>query len=640
MLQIGKLMHVCYLWACRSDGHEFVELMWENGQAMVHGRRKHPQPAFPPFGFGGGSSRAQERNPGGGGDAFAKASDFGAMGMAAQVHDFASGFAATHNNGDDDTVPWIHYPIIDDDDSAAPAALASTDYCSDFFSELHAAAAAAATPPTDLASLPAPSNNKNGATNNTSAPVATTTYREPSKESHDGLSVPTTRSQGEMQPQLTAAKQPRLSGGHGLMNFSLFSRPAALARTSLQSAQRPQGTADKASNVTASNRVVSTVVQTTSGPRSALAEADQRAPGPPQPKEVQFASTTAAPMPTVGSVQHEKTRDKADRSMPMHKNGAPKVPEATIATSSVCSGNGAATDELWRQQKRKSHAQAECSASQDEDLDDEPGALRRSATRSTKRIRTAEVHNLSERRRRDRINEKMRALQELIPNCNKIDKASMLDEAIEYLKTLQLQVQMMSMGTGLCIPPMLLPAAMQHMQIPPMVHFPHLGMGLGYGMGVFDMNRSTTIPIPPMAGARFPCPMIPGASPQGLGIPATNTMPMFGVPGQAIPSSATSVPPFASLAGLPVRPNRVPQVSGAKANMVKEQQQSIANQQQQCLNKEAAQGANPGDPQMPIIMQGDNEQFRIPSSGQTKSSQFSDGTCKGTNTTARDGAET
>lgn len=70
---------------------------------------------------------------------------------------------------------------------------------------------------------------------------------------------------------------------------------------------------------------------------------------------------------------------------------------------------------------------------------------------SSKRCRSAEVHNLSERvsklsyekmvlfflviispilsiltlqfndqRRRDRINEKMRALQELIPNCNKV----------------------------------------------------------------------------------------------------------------------------------------------------------------------------------------------------------------------------
>ncbi|KAG5540204.1 hypothetical protein RHGRI_020435 [Rhododendron griersonianum] len=35
---------------------------------------------------------------------------------------------------------------------------------------------------------------------------------------------------------------------------------------------------------------------------------------------------------------------------------------------------------------------------------------------------------------------KMKALQNLIPNSNKTDKASMLDDAIEYLKQLQLQV--------------------------------------------------------------------------------------------------------------------------------------------------------------------------------------------------------
>ncbi|KAL8523200.1 hypothetical protein ACS0TY_013244 [Phlomoides rotata] len=61
--------------------------------------------------------------------------------------------------------------------------------------------------------------------------------------------------------------------------------------------------------------------------------------------------------------------------------------------------------------------------------------------RSSKRTRAAEVHNLSEKRRRSRINEKLKALQNLVPNSNKTDKASMLDEAIEYLKQLQLQVQ-------------------------------------------------------------------------------------------------------------------------------------------------------------------------------------------------------
>ncbi|XP_074576175.1 transcription factor PHYTOCHROME INTERACTING FACTOR-LIKE 13-like [Curcuma longa] len=72
-----------------------------------------------------------------------------------------------------------------------------------------------------------------------------------------------------------------------------------------------------------------------------------------------------------------------------------------------------------------------------------------SLAKKQSRNRAAEVHNLSERRRRERINERMKALQELLPHCNKTDKASMLEEAIEYLKSLQLQVQMMWMGSGM-----------------------------------------------------------------------------------------------------------------------------------------------------------------------------------------------
>lgn len=89
---------------------------------------------------------------------------------------------------------------------------------------------------------------------------------------------------------------------------------------------------------------------------------------------------------------------------------------------------------------------------------------------SAGRSRAAEVHNLSERKRRDRINEKMKALQDLIPQCNKSDKASMLDEAIEYLKSLQLQVQMMWMGSG--IAPMMFPGVQQYI--------PQMGMGLAH----------------------------------------------------------------------------------------------------------------------------------------------------------------
>ncbi|GMJ08003.1 hypothetical protein HRI_004469500 [Hibiscus trionum] len=92
---------------------------------------------------------------------------------------------------------------------------------------------------------------------------------------------------------------------------------------------------------------------------------------------------------------------------------------------------------------------------------------------SSKRNRAAEVHNLSEKRRRSRINEKMKALQKLVPNSNKTDKASMLDEVIEYLKHLQLQVRMLSLRNGLSLHPMYLPGVLQPVQ------FSQTGLDIG-----------------------------------------------------------------------------------------------------------------------------------------------------------------
>ncbi|XP_013632630.1 PREDICTED: transcription factor ALC-like [Brassica oleracea var. oleracea] len=66
----------------------------------------------------------------------------------------------------------------------------------------------------------------------------------------------------------------------------------------------------------------------------------------------------------------------------------------------------------------------------------------------------AQFHNLFEKLietesiadRRSKINEKIKALQKLIPNSNKTDKASMFDETIEYLKQLQLQFSTLGFG--------------------------------------------------------------------------------------------------------------------------------------------------------------------------------------------------
>ncbi|VFQ65660.1 unnamed protein product [Cuscuta campestris] len=88
-----------------------------------------------------------------------------------------------------------------------------------------------------------------------------------------------------------------------------------------------------------------------------------------------------------------------------------------------------------------------------EDCETSDAPSNQAQRRSSKRSRSAEVHNMSEKRRRSRINEKLKALQTLIPNSNKTDKASMLDEAIEYLKQLQLQVQVLTMRNGLSLYP-------------------------------------------------------------------------------------------------------------------------------------------------------------------------------------------
>lgn len=197
-------------------------------------------------------------------------------------------------------------------------------------------------------------------------------------------------------------------------------------------------------------------------------------------------------------------------SVALECHGTDKVQEAVVASSVNLGSSSEPASNNHRQREKRKRREIEESGYLSEDVEDELVRLKKPSTlqrRSTKRNRAAEVHNLSERRRRDRINEKMRALQELIPNCNKTCKASMLDEAIEYLKTLQMQVQIMSIGGGgLCMHPMM----MQHIRVPTMAHFSPMGMGVGFGYGS---------PFVPIYGPRFPCSSIPGMLKPGQGFP-------------------------------------------------------------------------------------------------------------------------
>ncbi|XP_057798283.1 transcription factor PIF3-like isoform X3 [Salvia miltiorrhiza] len=177
--------------------------------------------------------------------------------------------------------------------------------------------------------------------------------------------------------------------------------------------------------------------------------------------------------------------------------------EPIVASSFVSSGNSG--DRNFNEQKRytkgKSHHNEDSECQSDELQNESVGLKKLSPAKGgsgSKRRRATEMHNLSERRRRDRINQKMHALQELIPNCNKADKASMLDEAIEYVKNLKHQVQIMSMGYGSCVAPFMYYAAIPHSS--------YAGVRMG--------NMSGGSPQCPVFHAHFPtsvvnCPEFP-----------------------------------------------------------------------------------------------------------------------------------
>ncbi|KAJ0049414.1 hypothetical protein Pint_16186 [Pistacia integerrima] len=140
------------------------------------------------------------------------------------------------------------------------------------------------------------------------------------------------------------------------------------------------------------------------------------------------------------------------------------------------------------------------SENQDEDHDNKTETGR---SHSSRRTRAATVHNQSERRRRDRINQKMKALQRLVPNACKTDKASMLDEVIDYLKNLQAQVRMMSsMRNVNNMPQMMMPFGMQqHLQMSMLARMAAAGMG---AVGLGTMGMGTMLDINSMARATAP----------------------------------------------------------------------------------------------------------------------------------------
>ncbi|KAK6153465.1 hypothetical protein DH2020_013104 [Rehmannia glutinosa] len=116
------------------------------------------------------------------------------------------------------------------------------------------------------------------------------------------------------------------------------------------------------------------------------------------------------------------------------------------------------------------------------------------------------------------------------------DKASMLDEVIEYLKQLQAQVHMMSNARNM--PQMVMPLGMQQQLQMSLLARMGMGMGMaGMGMGMIDVNNLARNSFPPLMHAAAPLggtapsfvsppfgmpPMIPHQTPLRPNVDTTN----------------------------------------------------------------------------------------------------------------------
>ncbi|KAI4383195.1 hypothetical protein MLD38_009062 [Melastoma candidum] len=150
----------------------------------------------------------------------------------------------------------------------------------------------------------------------------------------------------------------------------------------------------------------------------------------------------------------------------------------------------------------------DCQSSSQSGTDSEDSERTERSSRAKAR-RASVYHSSSERRRSGRVDKKLKVLQELLPNCNqkKADQVAVLDEAIDYLQTLQRQLHFQVLSTGSPMymsPSMMLSTGIQQMYAPYLNQFPavniprgvNIGAGVGCGGIQFPISHYPRTPTP------------------------------------------------------------------------------------------------------------------------------------------------
>ncbi|KAJ0235686.1 Transcription factor HFR1 [Hirschfeldia incana] len=106
----------------------------------------------------------------------------------------------------------------------------------------------------------------------------------------------------------------------------------------------------------------------------------------------------------------------------------------------------------------------------------------------TRKVHLVTKKSFKRRRRDEMMSNRMRTLQQLVPNCHKTDKVSVLDKTIEYVKNLQFQLQvMLIMGMNPYIPQATLNFGMRN----------HLLTAMGIAQGLNPGTQTTLSPVLP-----------------------------------------------------------------------------------------------------------------------------------------------
>ncbi|KAK6941876.1 Myc-type, basic helix-loop-helix (bHLH) domain [Dillenia turbinata] len=158
-----------------------------------------------------------------------------------------------------------------------------------------------------------------------------------------------------------------------------------------------------------------------------------------------FSTTAATPAAqdspeTTNSSQNSLKVKNEPTETDSNPNSSPVISDPMSQTQTKCQRSG-----KRKEREKKVKNSSKKSKSGENEKPEETEKLPYVHVRA-RRGQATDSHSLAERARREKINARMKLLQELVPGCNKISgTALVLDEIINHVQTLQRQVEMLSM---------------------------------------------------------------------------------------------------------------------------------------------------------------------------------------------------